>query len=58
MSDTHPAPSGGVHLITTGERGSFCSARCTCGWLGPARRARSLARSDADAHLARTGTSD
>ncbi|MGI5339351.1 hypothetical protein ACQEVS_19180 [Streptomyces sp. CA-181903] len=43
------------HHVSTGERGAFCSARCTCGWLGPARRARSQARTDADGHLAQTG---
>ncbi|MCC3777771.1 hypothetical protein [Streptomyces sp. UNOB3_S3] len=43
------------HIISTSERGSFCTARCTCGWYGPARRARSLARADAEDHL--TGTS-
>ncbi|WP_157868569.1 hypothetical protein [Streptomyces caatingaensis] len=52
MSDTHPVPPDGEHRTTTGERGAFCAARCTCGWLGPARRARSQARSDAEAHRA------
>ncbi|WP_171171122.1 hypothetical protein [Streptomyces sp. I05A-00742] len=55
MSETHsaqPAHSTAEHRISTSERGSFCTARCTCGWLGPARRARSLARTDADGHLA------
>ncbi|MEU0845586.1 hypothetical protein ABZ370_39870 [Streptomyces sp. NPDC005962] len=37
-------------LTTTEEKGAFCLARCTCGWIGPARRARSLARADAGAH--------
>ncbi|QKV90351.1 hypothetical protein HUT19_18420 [Streptomyces sp. NA02950] len=37
-------------LTSTVERGSFCVARCTCGWSGPARRARGLARDDATAH--------
>ncbi|MEI7030980.1 hypothetical protein [Streptomyces pratensis] len=46
-----PAPSAG-HSTTTVERGSFCLARCTCGWSGPARRARDRARTDAAAHLA------
>ncbi|WP_078508552.1 hypothetical protein [Streptomyces zinciresistens] len=41
-----PAP----HRTTTVERGPFCTAHCTCGWRGPARRARSLARSDAESH--------
>ncbi|MEU5797213.1 hypothetical protein E2C11_14825 [Streptomyces lavendulae] len=38
------------HLTTTTEQGRFCVARCTCGWRGPARRARSQARTDASAH--------
>ncbi|MER5730913.1 hypothetical protein ABT084_21760 [Streptomyces sp. NPDC002138] len=45
-----PPPPGG-HTITTAERGSFCLATCTCGWRGPARRSRDLARKDATAHL-------
>ncbi|MFT2019503.1 hypothetical protein ACMA1D_27210 [Streptomyces sp. 796.1] len=40
------------HETTTTETGAFCLARCSCGWLGPARRARSRARTDADLHLA------
>ncbi|MFJ8938557.1 hypothetical protein ACIRL0_23015 [Streptomyces sp. NPDC102365] len=39
------------HRTTTVEQGPFCLARCTCGWRGPARRARSLARTDAENHL-------
>ncbi|MHB9860714.1 hypothetical protein [Streptomyces sp. YIM S03343] len=39
------------HRTTTVEKGHFCLARCSCGWHGPARRARSLARSDAAGHL-------
>ncbi|MGP4046293.1 hypothetical protein [Streptomyces sp. 2A115] len=39
------------HRTTTIEQGRFCLARCTCGWKGPARRARSLARADAEGHL-------
>ncbi|WP_395576671.1 hypothetical protein [Streptomyces sp. BK79] len=38
------------HLTTTVEQGRFCLARCVCGWRGPARRARSQARTDARAH--------
>ncbi|MFI7383578.1 hypothetical protein [Streptomyces sp. NPDC049813] len=38
------------HATTVMEAGRFCLARCTCGWRGPARRARSKARSDADEH--------
>ncbi|MER5753175.1 hypothetical protein [Streptomyces sp. NPDC002088] len=40
------------HRTTTAEQGRFCVARCTCGWRGPARRARSLARADAEGHVA------
>ncbi|WP_189856206.1 hypothetical protein [Streptomyces poonensis] len=39
------------HHPTTVEQGRFCLARCTCGWRGPARRARSRARADAAEHL-------
>ncbi|MCH0566128.1 MULTISPECIES: hypothetical protein [unclassified Streptomyces] len=38
------------HHTTTMEKGRFCLAHCTCGWHGPARRARSLARADAEDH--------
>lgn len=41
---------GAAHTTTTVEHGPFCLARCTCGWRGPARRARSLARADAADH--------
>jgi hypothetical protein len=41
-----------LHATSTVERGSFCLARCTCGWYGPARRARDRARSDAENHPA------
>lgn len=40
----------GAHRTTTMERGAFCLARCSCGWSGPARRARSQARTDAERH--------
>ncbi|MGW1005362.1 hypothetical protein [Streptomyces sp. NPDC002520] len=40
------------HLTTTTEQGRFCVARCSCGWRGPARRARSQARADAAGHMA------
>ncbi|MGC0331059.1 hypothetical protein RKD23_004049 [Streptomyces sp. SAI-170] len=40
------------HRTTTVEQGPFCVARCICGWRGPARRARSLARTDAEGHEA------
>ncbi|WP_189220877.1 hypothetical protein [Streptomyces ruber] len=39
------------HRPTTVEQGRFCIARCSCGWRGPARRARSRARTDAAEHV-------
>ncbi|GAA2130701.1 hypothetical protein [Streptomyces synnematoformans] len=42
--------SGGTHRTSTSEQGAFAYARCSCGWIGPARRARSRARADAVAH--------
>ncbi|MEV6592810.1 hypothetical protein AB0N36_33415 [Streptomyces acidicola] len=30
------------HRTTTVDQGRICVARCTCGWRGPARRARSF----------------
>nr|WP_229711726.1 hypothetical protein [Streptomyces daqingensis] len=44
---------GGPHNTSTVERGSFSYARCSCGWAGPARRARGTSRADAAAHGAR-----
>ncbi|MFE3599818.1 hypothetical protein ACFXP3_11925 [Streptomyces sp. NPDC059096] len=44
-----------AHTASTVERGSFCLARCTCGWSGPARRARDRARADAAAHTGESG---
>ncbi|NEA41647.1 hypothetical protein [Streptomyces sp. SID11385] len=58
---TSEEPPADTHRTTTQERGPFCTATCLCGWRGPARRARSKARSDAAEHLrnaepeARTG---
>ncbi|MFC5145725.1 hypothetical protein [Streptomyces aureoversilis] len=52
MSDRASVEPSAAHLTSTSEQGSFCSARCTCGWRGPARRARSLARDDAAGHEA------
>ncbi|WP_327329562.1 MULTISPECIES: hypothetical protein [unclassified Streptomyces] len=43
-----PSPE---HTTTTVERGSFCLARCSCGWSGAARRSRDRARTDAQEHL-------
>ncbi|MFE7749518.1 hypothetical protein [Streptomyces sp. NPDC057428] len=40
-----------AHSTTTVERGSFCLARCACGWYGPARRSRDRARTDAAEHV-------
>ncbi|MET7682738.1 hypothetical protein [Streptomyces sp. NPDC005423] len=45
----HPEPV--EHRTTTVDQGRFCLARCTCGWRGPARRARSQARTDAEGHV-------
>ncbi|WP_405750843.1 hypothetical protein OHA19_18765 [Streptomyces sp. NBC_00012] len=45
-------PTSAAHRPTTVERGSFCIARCVCGWSGPARRSRDRARTDAAEHLA------
>ncbi|MER6502860.1 hypothetical protein ABT218_26655 [Streptomyces sp. NPDC001455] len=47
-----PAPTSFGHEPTTVERGSFCIARCACGWSGPARRSRDRARADASEHRA------
>ncbi|MFZ3498673.1 hypothetical protein ACODT5_36505 [Streptomyces sp. 5.8] len=38
------------HATSTSDRGSFSLAVCTCGWRGPARRSRDLARKDASGH--------
>ncbi|MFJ3232182.1 hypothetical protein [Streptomyces sp. NPDC086787] len=46
------AGQGPEHQVSTCEQGRFCVARCTCGWRGPARRARSQARTDAEGHTA------
>ncbi|WP_055483901.1 hypothetical protein [Streptomyces sp. WMMB 322] len=39
------------HRTSTVERGAFCHARCSCGWLGPARRARDTSRADGEEHV-------
>ncbi|MCM2412718.1 MULTISPECIES: hypothetical protein [unclassified Streptomyces] len=59
MYDQHAAelppaapPAGPAHETSSVERGSFCTARCSCGWYGPARRSRDRARADAEAHRA------
>ncbi|MCJ0873611.1 hypothetical protein [Streptomyces sp. AP-93] len=46
-----PAPASPTgHATSTSDRGSFSLAVCTCGWRGPARRSRDLARKDATGH--------
>nr|WSX51104.1 hypothetical protein OG409_20525 [Streptomyces sp. NBC_00974] len=40
------------HATSTSDRGSFSLAACACGWRGPARRSRDLARKDAAGHTA------
>ncbi len=47
---TEPPPISDEHSVSMVEHGPFCFARCVCGWRGPARRARSLARSDGKGH--------
>ncbi|MFJ7948259.1 hypothetical protein ACIQ6K_32150 [Streptomyces sp. NPDC096354] len=44
------ATTASAHRPFTIERGSFCIARCNCGWTGPARRSRDRARTDAEEH--------
>ncbi|AXI78321.1 hypothetical protein [Peterkaempfera bronchialis] len=46
-----PVP-GPLHQVEVSENGSFCTARCTCGWFAPARRSRDRARRDATEHTA------
>ncbi|MCX4779393.1 hypothetical protein [Streptomyces sp. NBC_01264] len=48
-ADPAPPPSTD-HSTSTSERGAFSLAACTCGWRGPARRSRDLARKDARGH--------
>ncbi|WUK17042.1 hypothetical protein OG871_21185 [Kitasatospora sp. NBC_00374] len=42
------------HRVSVDERGSFCFAGCSCGWVAPARRSRDRARRDAAEHLAQS----
>ncbi|MEV6109071.1 hypothetical protein AB0M28_30860 [Streptomyces sp. NPDC051940] len=44
------AGASGDHSVSMREEGAFAVAVCTCGWSGPARRARSRAREDAALH--------
>ncbi|WP_078900305.1 hypothetical protein [Streptomyces sp. SBT349] len=46
---------GGTHRVVLTERGPFVAPRCSCGWYGPARRSRPLARDEAAAHTAAAG---
>ncbi|NJP67012.1 hypothetical protein [Streptomyces spiramenti] len=39
------------HRIDLIERGPFLAPRCSCGWFGPARRSRPLARDEAATHV-------
>ncbi|WP_320780774.1 hypothetical protein [Streptomyces sp. CRN 30] len=52
QDESAPLQDDPEHHPTTVEQGRFCLARCTCGWRGPARRARSRARTDVAEHLA------
>ncbi|MBB0244556.1 hypothetical protein FNQ90_10690 [Streptomyces alkaliphilus] len=46
-----PAQVSDGHRITLVERGPFLAPRCSCGWRGPARRSRPLARDEAAGHV-------
>ena len=46
------APAAVTHSTTIKEKGSFATARCTCGWVSAARRSRDKARKDAAKHEA------
>ncbi|MER6101878.1 hypothetical protein ABT115_05905 [Streptomyces sp. NPDC001832] len=52
VPQTPATPVSSGHEAMTVERGSFCTARCSCGWSGPARRSRDRARTDAEEHSA------
>ncbi|MER5466114.1 hypothetical protein ABT010_36825 [Streptomyces sp. NPDC002668] len=52
MPPQDPTGDTPPHRATAADRGSFAIARCTCGWIGPARRSRERARSDAELHTA------
>ncbi|MEV3932178.1 MULTISPECIES: hypothetical protein [unclassified Streptomyces] len=54
-SDSPVHSASPAHSTTTVERGSFCIARCSCGWSGAARRSRDRARTDAADHLTPPG---
>ncbi|MDT0442105.1 hypothetical protein [Streptomyces johnsoniae] len=48
-------PAAPEHHVVLAERGPFIAPRCSCGWSGPARRSRPLARAEAAAHIAHPG---
>ncbi|RBM17881.1 hypothetical protein [Streptomyces sp. PT12] len=50
--DPEEPGAGTVHRVVLTERGPFVAPRCVCGWYGPARRSRPLARDEAAAHMA------
>ncbi|MEV1010133.1 hypothetical protein [Streptomyces sp. NPDC049881] len=43
------------HRVVLTERGPFLAPECSCGWYGPARRSRPLARNEAAAHVQAAG---
>ncbi len=50
-SQTVRTSATAVHETSIAERGSFARASCaTCGWSGPARRARAYAAVDIEEH--------
>ncbi|WP_377270561.1 hypothetical protein [Peterkaempfera sp. SMS 1(5)a] len=51
-TDRPPPTHRPVHHVDVTETGSFCTARCSCGWYAPARRSRDRARRDAAEHSA------
>lgn len=50
-ADAGGGAAGAGHRTSVSERGAFAVALCTCGWKGPARRARDRARRDAEDHM-------
>nr|WP_062208812.1 hypothetical protein [Streptomyces sp. NBRC 109706] len=58
MPKTSPDVIGETHQVELYERGPFLASRCSCGWYGPARRSRPLARDEAAGHTRSDGTDD
>ncbi|UED88428.1 hypothetical protein K4G22_12425 [Streptomyces profundus] len=50
MPEASPGVTGDPHQVELYERGPFLASRCSCGWYGPARRSRPLARDEAAGH--------